>query len=67
MCMAMGPGTDMFDSTRIIAQNIYLKAKVSDVLLYKCARVLLLQKQMCISLGKFLALALSFRFLQNPC
>ncbi|NXC49316.1 ASAH2 ceramidase, partial [Penelope pileata] len=26
-CMAMGPGTDMFDSTRIIAQNIYLKAK----------------------------------------
>lgn len=27
MCMAMGPGTDMFDSTRIIAQNIYLKAK----------------------------------------
>uniref|UniRef100_A0A8B9QB55 Neutral ceramidase n=1 Tax=Apteryx owenii TaxID=8824 RepID=A0A8B9QB55_APTOW len=28
MCMAMGPGTDMFDSTRIIGQNIYLKAKV---------------------------------------
>ncbi|NWY05839.1 ASAH2 ceramidase, partial [Nothoprocta ornata] len=27
MCMAMGPGTDMFDSTRIIGQNIYLKAK----------------------------------------
>uniref|UniRef100_A0A8C8BRW1 Neutral ceramidase n=1 Tax=Otus sunia TaxID=257818 RepID=A0A8C8BRW1_9STRI len=28
MCMAMGPGNDMFDSTRIIGQNIYLKAKV---------------------------------------
>ncbi|XP_062436230.1 putative neutral ceramidase C isoform X2 [Rhea pennata] len=27
MCMAMGPGTDMFNSTRIIGQNIYLKAK----------------------------------------
>ncbi|XP_021237537.1 neutral ceramidase [Numida meleagris] len=27
MCMAMGPGTDMFDSTRIIAKNIYSKAK----------------------------------------
>ncbi|NXA55063.1 ASAH2 ceramidase, partial [Nothocercus julius] len=27
MCMAMGPGTDMFDSTTIIGQNIYLKAK----------------------------------------
>ncbi|GAB0192545.1 putative neutral ceramidase C [Grus japonensis] len=27
MCMAMGPGNDMFDSTRIIGQNIYLKAK----------------------------------------
>ncbi|NXY87709.1 ASAH2 ceramidase, partial [Alcedo cyanopectus] len=27
MCMAMGPGYDMFDSTRIIGQNIYLKAK----------------------------------------
>ncbi|XP_068544646.1 putative neutral ceramidase C isoform X3 [Anas acuta] len=27
MCMAMGPGTDMFDSTRIIGQNIYSKAK----------------------------------------
>ncbi|XP_068807162.1 putative neutral ceramidase C isoform X1 [Struthio camelus] len=27
MCMAMGPGADMFDSTRIIGQNIYLKAK----------------------------------------
>ncbi|NXI72574.1 ASAH2 ceramidase, partial [Anseranas semipalmata] len=27
MCMATGPGTDMFDSTRIIGQNIYLKAK----------------------------------------
>ncbi|NXL89184.1 ASAH2 ceramidase, partial [Alectura lathami] len=27
MCMAMGPGIDMFDSTRIIAQNIFLKAK----------------------------------------
>lgn len=37
MCMAMGPGNDMFDSTRIIAQNIYLKAKVSDVLFYKYA------------------------------
>uniref|UniRef100_A0A8C0BQW3 Neutral ceramidase n=1 Tax=Buteo japonicus TaxID=224669 RepID=A0A8C0BQW3_9AVES len=28
MCMAMGPGNDMFDSTRIIGQNIYLKARV---------------------------------------
>uniref|UniRef100_A0A8C4TVI7 Neutral ceramidase n=1 Tax=Falco tinnunculus TaxID=100819 RepID=A0A8C4TVI7_FALTI len=28
MCMAMGPGKDMFDSTRIIGQNIYLKARV---------------------------------------
>ncbi|OPJ79500.1 hypothetical protein AV530_001626 [Patagioenas fasciata monilis] len=27
MCMAMGPGNDMFDSTRIIGQNIYLKAR----------------------------------------
>lgn len=36
MCMAMGPGNDMFDSTRIIGQNIYLKAKVSDILLYEC-------------------------------
>uniref|UniRef100_A0A8B9FYX3 Neutral ceramidase n=1 Tax=Amazona collaria TaxID=241587 RepID=A0A8B9FYX3_9PSIT len=27
MCMAMGPGNDMFDSTRIIGQNIYSKAK----------------------------------------
>ncbi|KFP92367.1 Neutral ceramidase, partial [Apaloderma vittatum] len=27
MCMAMGPGTDMFDSTRIIGENIYLKAR----------------------------------------
>nr|XP_009482252.1 PREDICTED: neutral ceramidase [Pelecanus crispus] len=27
MCMAMGPGNDIFDSTRIIGQNIYLKAK----------------------------------------
>uniref|UniRef100_A0A7M4EUV1 Neutral ceramidase n=1 Tax=Crocodylus porosus TaxID=8502 RepID=A0A7M4EUV1_CROPO len=27
MCMAVGPGTDMFDSTKIIGQNIYLKAK----------------------------------------
>ncbi|XP_075360271.1 putative neutral ceramidase C [Mycteria americana] len=27
MCMAMGPGDDMFDSTRIIGQNIYLKAR----------------------------------------
>ncbi|KFO76813.1 Neutral ceramidase, partial [Cuculus canorus] len=27
MCMAVGPGNDMFDSTRIIGQNIYLKAK----------------------------------------
>ncbi|NXV45073.1 ASAH2 ceramidase, partial [Uria aalge] len=27
MCMAMGPGSDMFDSTRIIGQNIYLKAR----------------------------------------
>ncbi|NXY35419.1 ASAH2 ceramidase, partial [Pomatorhinus ruficollis] len=27
MCMAKGPGKDMFDSTRIIGQNIYLKAK----------------------------------------
>ncbi|XP_030919361.1 neutral ceramidase [Geospiza fortis] len=28
MCMAKGPGKDMFESTRIIGQNIYLKAKV---------------------------------------
>ncbi|KAI1231573.1 hypothetical protein IHE44_0007644 [Lamprotornis superbus] len=27
MCMAKGPGNDMFESTRIIGQNIYLKAK----------------------------------------
>ncbi|KAM9232993.1 putative neutral ceramidase C [Leptosomus discolor] len=27
MCMAMGPGNDMFDSTKIIGQNIYTKAK----------------------------------------
>ncbi|NXH21027.1 ASAH2 ceramidase, partial [Bucco capensis] len=27
MCMAMGPGQDMFESTRIIGQNMYLKAK----------------------------------------
>ncbi|XP_071419201.1 putative neutral ceramidase C [Pithys albifrons albifrons] len=27
MCMAKGPGRDMFESTRIIGQNIYLKAK----------------------------------------
>ncbi|KFP14884.1 Neutral ceramidase, partial [Egretta garzetta] len=27
MCMAMGPGSDMFESTRIIGHNIYLKAK----------------------------------------
>ncbi|XP_061857514.1 putative neutral ceramidase C isoform X2 [Colius striatus] len=27
MCMAMGPGNDMFDSTRIIGQNIYWKAR----------------------------------------
>ncbi|NXS64159.1 ASAH2 ceramidase, partial [Brachypteracias leptosomus] len=27
MCMAMGPGNDMFDSTRIIGQNIYSKAR----------------------------------------
>ncbi|NXP36860.1 ASAH2 ceramidase, partial [Leiothrix lutea] len=27
MCMAEGPGNDMFESTRIIGQNIYLKAK----------------------------------------
>ncbi|XP_030341609.1 putative neutral ceramidase C [Strigops habroptila] len=27
MCMAVGPGNDMFDSTRIIGQNIYSKAK----------------------------------------
>ncbi|NWH82649.1 ASAH2 ceramidase, partial [Piaya cayana] len=27
MCMAMGPGDDMFDSTRIIGQKIYSKAK----------------------------------------
>uniref|UniRef100_A0A8C5X650 Neutral ceramidase n=1 Tax=Malurus cyaneus samueli TaxID=2593467 RepID=A0A8C5X650_9PASS len=28
MCMARGPGKDMFESTRIIGQNLYLKAKV---------------------------------------
>ncbi|NXS32344.1 ASAH2 ceramidase, partial [Pomatostomus ruficeps] len=27
MCMAKGPGKDMFESTRIIGRNIYLKAK----------------------------------------
>ncbi|NXF90914.1 ASAH2 ceramidase, partial [Eubucco bourcierii] len=27
MCMAMGPGDDMFESTRIIGQNIYWKAR----------------------------------------
>ncbi|XP_036405721.1 neutral ceramidase [Megalops cyprinoides] len=27
MCVAMGPGKDMFESTRIIGQNIYQKAK----------------------------------------
>ncbi|KAM7048130.1 putative neutral ceramidase C [Acridotheres tristis] len=27
MCMAKGPGNDMFESTRIIGQNLYLKAK----------------------------------------
>ncbi|NWV11411.1 ASAH2 ceramidase, partial [Ptilonorhynchus violaceus] len=27
MCMATGPGSDMFESTRIIGQNIYSKAK----------------------------------------
>uniref|UniRef100_A0A8C5TZB4 Neutral ceramidase n=1 Tax=Malurus cyaneus samueli TaxID=2593467 RepID=A0A8C5TZB4_9PASS len=27
MCMARGPGKDMFESTRIIGQNLYLKAK----------------------------------------
>ncbi|XP_014872168.1 neutral ceramidase [Poecilia latipinna] len=27
MCQAFGPGKDMFDSTRIIGHNIYLKAK----------------------------------------
>ncbi|KAH0623597.1 hypothetical protein JD844_006520 [Phrynosoma platyrhinos] len=28
MCMAKGPGKDMFESTQIIGRNIYLKAKV---------------------------------------
>ncbi|KAK1793706.1 hypothetical protein P4O66_001421 [Electrophorus voltai] len=28
MCVAFGPGNDMFESTRIIGQNIYKKAKV---------------------------------------
>uniref|UniRef100_A0A8C3PF65 Neutral ceramidase n=1 Tax=Chrysemys picta bellii TaxID=8478 RepID=A0A8C3PF65_CHRPI len=27
MCMAAGPGSDMIDSTKIIGQNLYLKAK----------------------------------------
>ncbi|NXG20562.1 ASAH2 ceramidase, partial [Grallaria varia] len=27
MCMARGPGSDMFESTRIIGQNLYWKAK----------------------------------------
>ncbi|KAK7877164.1 hypothetical protein WMY93_032144 [Mugilogobius chulae] len=27
MCMGIGPGVDMFDSTRIIAENIYKKTK----------------------------------------
>ncbi|NWQ77871.1 ASAH2 ceramidase, partial [Columbina picui] len=35
MCMAMGPGGDMFDSTRIIGQNIYSKARVSDNSLFR--------------------------------
>ncbi|PKK21990.1 putative neutral ceramidase C [Columba livia] len=30
MCMAMGPGNDMFDSTRIIGQNIYSKARLYE-------------------------------------
>uniref|UniRef100_A0A673AZQ6 Neutral ceramidase n=1 Tax=Sphaeramia orbicularis TaxID=375764 RepID=A0A673AZQ6_9TELE len=29
VCQAFGPGQDMFDSTRIIGENIYRKAKVS--------------------------------------
>jgi len=45
--MAMGPGNDMFDSTRIIGQNIYLTARVSDTF-YECARRLLLQESMFI-------------------
>lgn len=28
MCLASGPGEDMFESTRIIGHNVYLKAKV---------------------------------------
>uniref|UniRef100_A0A3Q2TM12 Neutral ceramidase n=1 Tax=Fundulus heteroclitus TaxID=8078 RepID=A0A3Q2TM12_FUNHE len=32
MCQAFGPGDDMFDSTRIIGHNIYLKAKRKYVL-----------------------------------
>jgi len=29
MCIASGPGVDMFDSTRIVAQRLYDKAWVS--------------------------------------
>uniref|UniRef100_A0A669B833 Neutral ceramidase n=1 Tax=Oreochromis niloticus TaxID=8128 RepID=A0A669B833_ORENI len=29
MCQAFGPGEDMFESTRIIGHNVYLKAKAS--------------------------------------
>lgn len=29
MCVAFGPGKDMFDSTKIIAENQYKKALVS--------------------------------------
>uniref|UniRef100_A0A3Q2W4N6 Neutral ceramidase n=1 Tax=Haplochromis burtoni TaxID=8153 RepID=A0A3Q2W4N6_HAPBU len=29
MCLASGPGEDMFESTRIIGHNVYLKAKAS--------------------------------------
>lgn len=31
MCQSSGPGQDMFESTRIIGENIFKKAKVSAV------------------------------------
>lgn len=36
MCIAFGPGKDMFDSTRIIGEKQYAKGKVGmkDILCY---------------------------------
>lgn len=52
--MAMGPGNDMFDSTRIIGQNIYLKARVSDILLLRMC-VIAVITGMRVHLSNFLA------------